>query len=77
MSLYSIARLLMFVGLLLFAAGGVVYLLARFNIPLGRLPGDIFIQRENFSLAFPWVTMLLVSIVLTVLINIAARLLGK
>ena len=37
------------------------------QLPLGRLPGDIHIERENFSFHFPLMTGLLISIVLTVI----------
>ena len=40
----------------------------------GRLPGDIVVQREGFTLYVPIVTMLLVSVVLTVLLNVVFRL---
>lgn len=38
------------------------------QLPFGRLPGDIYIERENFSFYFPLVTGLLISIVLTLLL---------
>lgn len=37
------------------------------QLPLGRLPGDIHIERENFSFHFPLMTGLLISVVLTVI----------
>jgi len=37
---------------------------------LGRLPGDIFIRRGNFSFYFPLATSIIVSVILTVLINL-------
>jgi len=54
----------------------VVALLLIFNqhIPfLGRLPGDIFVRKGNFSFYFPIVTFLIVSIVLTIIINLVLR----
>lgn len=38
-----------------------------------RLPGDVFVERGNFSFAFPIVTCLVLSIVLTILLNIFRR----
>lgn len=38
------------------------------QLPLGRLPGDIHIERENFSFHFPLMTGLLVSIVLSLIL---------
>jgi hypothetical protein len=40
---------------------------------LGRLPGDIFIQREGFSFFFPLATSLILSVILTVLLNLVFR----
>lgn len=51
---------LVVVGLLVAAVGGLVWL----GVPLGRLPGDIAIEREHFRLYVPITTSLLVSGVL-------------
>jgi hypothetical protein len=40
---------------------------------LGRLPGDIVIQRDNFTLYIPLGTMIVLSLVLSLLLNLAAR----
>ena len=77
MNLEGIARLLVIMGVILIVAGGVVLLASRFNLPLGRFPGDIFVQRDNFTCAFPLVTMLVLSILLTIILNIIVRLLNK
>lgn len=47
------------------------------RLGLGRLPGDIAVERENFSFHFPIVTMIVVSVVLTILINVILRVIGK
>ena len=73
----TLARTLVILGILFILAGGVVYLVVRTGIPLGRLPGDIRIERSNFSCFFPIVTMVLLSILLTVLLNVIARFLNK
>jgi len=73
----NIARYLMIGGVILFLVGGGVYLASKFGIPLGRLPGDIRIEGENGSFYFPVTTSILVSVVLTVLLNVIARLLRK
>lgn len=43
------------------------------RLPLGRLPGDINITGERGSFHFPWVTCLIISIVLTLLLNFFRR----
>jgi hypothetical protein len=73
----SFGRILLLLGIALIVIGGIVYLAARANLPLGRLPGDIRIERENFSCTFPLATSILLSIILTVALNIIARLLNK
>jgi len=44
---------------------------------LGKLPGDVFFQRGNLQFFFPIVTCLIISAVLTVVINLIIGLLGK
>lgn len=59
-------RLLIALGVLFLLAGLAWPWLSR--LPWGRLPGDIAIEREGFGFHFPWVTSLIVSIVLTLLL---------
>ena len=40
------------------------------KLPLGKLPGDIFVQSDKFSFGFPIVTCILISIILTILMNV-------
>ena len=48
------------------------------HIPfLGKLPGDIFVKKDNFSFYFPIVTFLLISIVLTIIINVILHFFNK
>jgi len=73
----NIARYIMIGGIVLFLIGGGVYLAVKFGIPLGRLPGDIHIEGKNGSFYFPIATSILVSIVLTIVLNFIARLFRK
>ena len=59
-------RLLILLGLVLLLAGFAWPWLSK--LPLGRLPGDITIERENFSFYFPITTGLLVSLFLSLLL---------
>ena len=77
MDMYNFARLFIFLGLTFLAIGGIAYLLIRFGLPLGHLPGDIRIQGQNVTCLIPIVSMILISIVLTVALNIILRLLNK
>ena len=60
-------------GGLLALVGLAMLLFSRIPF-LGRLPGDISFQRDGFSFFFPVVTMIVLSVVLTVLVNVAIRL---
>ena len=73
----SIARYLMLGGIILFIICGGVYLTAKFGLPLGRLPGDIRIEGENGSFYFPIATSILVSVVLTIVLNLISRFIQK
>lgn len=73
----SVARYLMFGGIILFLIGGGVYFAARFGIPLGRLPGDIRIEGENGSFYFPVTSSILVSVILSLLLNLISKLMNK
>jgi DUF2905 family protein len=62
----SIGRLLIGLGLLLVIMGGAVVLLGT----LPRLPGDLYIQRRGFTLYVPILGSVLVSLILTLLLNL-------
>ncbi|SFQ09744.1 Protein of unknown function [Nitrosomonas cryotolerans] len=59
-------RLLIILGLLLLLTGLVWPWLSK--LPFGRLPGDIVIERENFTVYFPLMTGLVASVILSLLL---------
>lgn len=65
-------RLLIGFGLLFLVIGGIMTLLSRIG-PIGRLPGDIFIQRGNLTFFFPLTTSILISIVLSIVLTLLLR----
>jgi len=68
----DVGKVLVALGLLIALAGVVLMLVGR--VPwLGRLPGDIHIERGNVSFYFPLATSLLLSVVLTLLLYIVGR----
>jgi hypothetical protein len=73
----NIARYLVIGGIILILIGGGVFLAAKFGIPLGSLPGDIRIEGENGSFYFPLASSILVSVVLTIVLNLLIRFLRK
>ena len=62
--MFEMGRTLIFLGLLIVGIGAVVLLLGKVS-GFGKLPGDIFIQRKNFTFYFPIATSLLVSVLLS------------
>jgi hypothetical protein len=79
MDLESAGKFLLILGLGITALGGLLFLLSR--IPalnhLGSLPGDIRVQGENFACFMPIVSMCLLSLLATIVINVIARLFAK
>jgi hypothetical protein len=68
----DVGKILVAFGLLIALAGVVLLLVGR--VPwVGRLPGDIHIQRGNFTFYFPLATSLLLSVVLTLLLYVVGR----
>ncbi len=72
----TFGKLLILAGILIIIVG---LLLVFWNkIPfLGKLPGDIFIEKGNFRFIFPVVTCLVISLVLTMIVNVIIRFFGK
>ena len=64
----DLGRILVFLGILLVVAGVIVLGLNRLNIPLGRLPGDFNWRGRGWSVSFPLVTCLLLSVLLSLLL---------
>jgi DUF2905 family protein len=60
-------------GLLLLVAGGLLLLLGRTGLPLGRLPGDISYRGKNMSVYFPLGTSILVSVLLSLVFYLLSR----
>ena len=77
MSLLPFARILIFLGVVFLVAGGLLYLAAKIGLPFFNFPGDIRIERENFTCMIGLGTSILLSILLTVGLNILARFLNR
>ena len=58
-------RVIVFLGIALVVIGGIVMLLGRTGVPLGRLPGDIVYRGKNTIFYFPLATSILLSVVLS------------
>lgn len=79
MDIQGIGKLLVIIGISLIIIGSGLFLLGRlpFLNSFGSLPGDIRIQTENFSCFIPLTSMILFSILLTVIVNLAIRLFSR
>ncbi|WKV13896.1 DUF2905 domain-containing protein [Marivirga harenae] len=66
----SLGKYLIIIGALIILAGIMIYFFQDKLQWIGKLPGDIRIERENFSLYFPITTMLLASLVVSLLIRL-------
>ncbi len=65
------AKLLIAVGIIVVIVG--VLMLLNIKIPFGKLPGDIVIKKENFTFAFPIVTCIIASIILSFVMWIISK----
>ena len=64
----NLAKTLIVAGLIIVALGVLLLLADRLPfLRIGRLPGDILFRRGNFTFYFPWVTSIVVSVLLTLL----------
>jgi hypothetical protein len=67
----EVGRVILVIGLVLVVVGGLAALGVR--LPFGRLPGDIAIEGDRGGLYIPIVTMIVISVILTVLLNLLIR----
>ena len=67
----GLGKLLLITGTVIAAFGAAILISSKLGLP--RLPGDILIRRDNFTLYMPLGLMLLLSLVLTVVLNLLAR----
>lgn len=69
---FSMGKMIAILGIFLLVLGGLMMFSGKL-LNFGRLPGDIFVQRGNFTFYFPVVTSIVLSIILTVLLNLFFR----
>lgn len=66
----NIGKLIIIVGVLFVIVGVVIYFWGDKFSWLGRLPGDIRVEKENFRFYFPITTMIVISVVVSLLIRL-------
>ena len=69
----DLGKTLVFIGVLIAAAGVVLMLLGKTNLPLGRLPGDILYRGKHTTFYFPLATSIVVSVVLSLILYLLGR----
>jgi hypothetical protein len=70
--LSNLGRILILIGFLLIAFGLVLTFAGKISW-LGKLPGDIYVQRKNFTFYFPLATGILISIILSLILWLLNR----
>jgi hypothetical protein len=69
----NVGRAIIVAGFVLVGLGLAVLLLNRMNFPVGRLPGDILWRGKSTTFYFPWVTCLVLSIVVSLVLWLLSR----
>ncbi len=67
-------KYIIILGIFIIGIGALIYFFHNKLTWLGHLPGDIRIEKENFKFYFPFSTMVLLSLLLTLIINLLKRL---
>jgi hypothetical protein len=70
----EMGRMQLVLGVALVVIGGIVMLLGRAGLPLGRLPGDIVYRGKNTTFYFPLASCILISVVLSIVLFLIGRL---
>jgi hypothetical protein len=70
----EMGRMLVILGVGLVVIGGIVILLGRTGLPLGRLPGDVVYRGKNSTFYFPLASSILISVVLSIVLFLIGRL---
>jgi len=70
MEFSALGKWLIFFGLSIAVIGILIWLAGKSGLPFGSLPGDIRVERPGFSFNFPLMTGIVISIIITVILNI-------
>jgi hypothetical protein len=79
MDLQATGRILILIGIGISVLGGLFLLLGRLGVfgNLGHLPGDIRIERQGITCLVPITSAILISIILTAILNILVRIINR
>lgn len=73
MQINVLAKIIIVMGLSLAVFGTAMLIFSKYGFPGFRLPGDILIQRKNFTFYFPLTTAIIISVLLTIVLNFISR----
>jgi hypothetical protein len=68
-----IGKVLLFVGLAIAAVGAVLWKMPALFSWFGKLPGDFHYEKEGVSIHFPFASMIVISVVLSLLLSLLGR----
>lgn len=69
----DIGKMLLMLGAFLILAGAALILVGKLGIPLGKLPGDIAYHKKNVTVFIPLGTMLVISLTVSLILNLYSR----
>lgn len=69
----QMGKFIVLTGVVLVVIGLLMMFAQKLPLGLGKLPGDIVIKRDNFTFYFPLATSILLSIILTLILNLLFR----
>lgn len=69
----DLGKLLLTLGIVIAVVGAILILAGKFNLPVGRLPGDIVYRGKNSVFYFPLATCLVISILLSLILWLINR----
>lgn len=69
----QLGKIFIFLAVIMALIGCVLLLAGKMNLPFGHLPGDITYHKKNLTVFAPFGTMIVISLVLTIVVNIISR----
>ena len=66
-------KFLMLIGIGMFVVGVIIYFFGDKLGWIGKLPGDILVERDNFRIYIPFTTMIMMSVIATILFRLVVR----
>jgi hypothetical protein len=69
----QLGKMLIVIGIIIIVAGIVLLFVKKMPFGLGKLPGDIYIKKDNFTFYFPITTAIIISVVLSIIFYIVSK----